>query len=142
MLKQGRTWTAGPVDSAPSDTVTANESVAGSYLYTVRVSCSSDSTCNANIDHSILYNADGFPSVLGNVVRGRRVGGDVEMTWTDVQPLAVAWNVYRATTKGAPGTPVRVTASPFLDFGAMNPVPDPRYYYWVRALSCSGLEGP
>lgn len=123
-------------------TYTANESVAGNYLYTVRVSCSSDPTCNGNFDHTILYNADGNPSSLGNVVRGRRVGGDVEMSWTDAQPLAVAWNVYRATAKAAPGTPTRVSSSPWLDLGAINPVPDPHYLYWLRALSCSGLEGP
>jgi len=81
------------------------------------------------------------PSV-GNTLRGRRDGRDVELSWDDALPLVESWNIYRRDRKEAPaGAPTVSLTMPYVDPLAADPTPEP-YFYAVRTVICDGMEGP
>ena len=120
---------------------TADEPVAGTYLYTVEVSCATQPGCVDSTDLVVDFLAAVTPGEVGNTVLGRRLLADVDLVWTDPQPHAASWNVYRSTDRTVLGTPASAVAESYLDAGAVA-YPPYLYFYRVRAVSCSGDVGP
>ena len=86
--------------------------------------------------------APGPLSAVGNTVRAIKAPNDldVDLMWTDPQPDAASWNVYRSTVKNRNGTPTSAAATSFLDVGAI-PAPGD-YFYKLVAVDCALNEGP
>ena len=110
-------------------------------IYTVRVQCSTDATCESATSMPVTVFPDVVPNDLGNTLRAIRSTLNVDLSWVSVVN-ARTYSLYRGVTKGVWPPPLlpglTATTETLPDVAG----PPNLYFYRVAGASCSGMEGP